>query len=72
MRPPFNIQGGGARIFVKDLLFISARLGCVLKIKKILPVYIEQFLKQIIHFMQNLLNFFFFLNTPALTSLAGD
>ena len=30
--PPFNLQGGGAGVFVADKLFISTRLGSSLKI----------------------------------------
>ena len=63
--PPFNLQGRGDGVFVVDKLFISTRLGGALKIYSFITiyykfyyVYIEQFLQEIMYFMQSLPEFF--------------
>ena len=69
---PYNLKGGGAtEVFIADKLFISTRLDGELKMSNciwniILYVYMEQLLKQIISFMQNLPEIISFKNTPAL------
>ena len=43
--PPFNIQGGGAGVFVAEKLFISTRLGGALKISNCITCLYRTVLK---------------------------
>ena len=71
---PYNLKwggGGATEVFIADKLFISTRLDGELKMSNciwniIVYVYMEQLLKQIISFMQNLPEIISFKNTPAL------